>query len=244
MIVRDIMTTELVTIAPDDTLAHAANLLRQHQFHHLPVASKIYRALTEAERAAGHPRPVTLISEGILTEQDINLAAALAQQDSQQRPWQEQRVVEIMGRDAIRVTPSTSIAAATQLLVERGLSSLLVVEYTQVEQESRAVLVGLITRSDLLLALSRALGAFEPGMQLDITLPSGDLAPLARTLQLASTLHIVIRSLMAVPGADGLISAATLRLGTINPAALLIRLQEEGIQYIFGTPQVEGDTHV
>ncbi|HEX6553930.1 MAG TPA: CBS domain-containing protein [Ktedonobacteraceae bacterium] len=32
MIVRDIMTTKLVTVEPDDTLGHAAQLLRQHQF--------------------------------------------------------------------------------------------------------------------------------------------------------------------------------------------------------------------
>ena len=37
MIVREVMTTRLITVAPDDTLSHAANLLRQHQFHHLPV---------------------------------------------------------------------------------------------------------------------------------------------------------------------------------------------------------------
>ncbi len=41
MIVRDIMTTKLVTVAPDDTLAHAANVLRQYQFHHLPVVRTV-----------------------------------------------------------------------------------------------------------------------------------------------------------------------------------------------------------
>ena len=40
MIVRDIMTTHLVTVTPGDTLAHAATLLRQHQFHHLPVVRR------------------------------------------------------------------------------------------------------------------------------------------------------------------------------------------------------------
>lgn len=40
MIVRDMMTTQLVTVAPDDTLGHACNLLREHRFHHLPVVEK------------------------------------------------------------------------------------------------------------------------------------------------------------------------------------------------------------
>jgi len=39
LIVSDMLTTKLVTVFPDDTLSHAAGLLRQHQFHHLPVTS-------------------------------------------------------------------------------------------------------------------------------------------------------------------------------------------------------------
>ena len=37
MIVSEVMATKLVTVTPNDTLSHAASLLRQHQFHHLPV---------------------------------------------------------------------------------------------------------------------------------------------------------------------------------------------------------------
>ncbi len=37
MIVSEVMATKLVTVTPNDTLSHAANLLRQHQFHHLLV---------------------------------------------------------------------------------------------------------------------------------------------------------------------------------------------------------------
>jgi acetoin utilization protein AcuB len=100
--------------------------------------------------------------------------------------------------------------------------------------------VGLVTRSDLLIALSRAMGAFEPGMQLDLTLPPGDMSFLARTLLLATELRIPIRSVMAVPLDNGLPHVATLRLGTINPAPLLLRLQKEGIQYSFGNSLIEG----
>lgn len=253
MIVRDIMTTNLVTVTPDDTLAHAATLLRQHQFHHLPVARKVYEE-DDAAHAAFMARKPTLLLEGLLTSQDIDMAAALARQgassDVLQRPWQERRVVEVMHRALIRVTPTTSVAAAAQILVERGLNYLPVVEYSQAPQENRATLVGLITRSDLLLALSRAMGAFEPGMQLDIALPLGDMTPLARTLLIAAELHMPIRSIIAAPLAESIPQVASLRLGTINPTSLLLRLQAEGIEYTFGAPQadsnsapIEGDSH-
>lgn len=238
MIVREVMTTKVVTVTPDDTLSHAANILRQYQFHHLPVvkdAPGLFASETTAQR-----RPVL---EGLLTSQDVNMAATMSTMSSSellQRPWQERRVAEVMHRASIRVTPTTSVAGAAQILVERGLNCLPVVEYEPLEQgkesesnASQAVLVGLITRSDLLMVLARALGAFEPGMQLHITLPMGDLSPLAKTLLLAAELHIQVRSVIAAPGESGAPLSATVRLGTIYPAPLLKRLQEEKIAYSF-----------
>jgi acetoin utilization protein AcuB len=243
MIVRDIMTTNLVTIAPDDTLAHAVALLRQHQFHHLPV-------VRTANVTIGHEESEEkkVLLEGVLTSQDIDMVAALARQESSsrtlQRPWQERRVVEVMHRALMRVTPATSVAAAAQMLVERNLTYLPVVEYVEAANESKAVLVGLVTRSDLLVALSRTMGAFEPGMQVEITLPMADISPLAHALLLASELHVAVRSIVAVPSQDGLPVTATIRLGTINPTPFLMRLQAEGIQYSFGDPLDSGEPHV
>src|ERR1700731_3918351 len=117
LIVRDIMTTKLITVTPDDTLAHAANLLRQHGFHHLPVA-RMVKGVTFQQQENEKPGKALLL-EGLLTAQDIDLAAALAQQegaDDPQQLWQEQHVVEVMHSASLRVTLTTSIAAAAQML--------------------------------------------------------------------------------------------------------------------------------
>jgi len=194
------------------------------------------------------------VLEGLLTSQDIDMAASLgtwSSSDLLHQPWQERRVLEMMHRATVRVSPTTSVAAAAQILVERGLNCLPVVEYERTGQASqedeggtRAVLVGLITRSDLLMALARSLGAFEPGMQLTIPLPMGDLTPLAQMLLLASELRIQVRSIIAAPLEAGIPLAATVRLGTIHPAPLLVRLQEAHIQYTFADLPGEGDSHV
>lgn len=253
MIVSEVMTTKLVTVTPDDTLSHAANLLRQYQFHHLPVVR--YASAVETLKPDQASRKALLL-EGLLTSQDIELAASSGRGNSGDvlhQPWQERRVVEVMHRAAIRVSPNTSVAAAAKMLVERGLNCLPVVEYERIEQapeeqereeETQAVLVGLLTRSDLLIALARSLGAFEPGMQLIIPLPHGDLTPLARTLMLAAELHIQLRSVMAAPLQGGIPLEATVRLGTIYPTPLLARLQEEHIEYTFSDLQSEGERHV
>jgi acetoin utilization protein AcuB len=249
-VVSEIMTTKLITVTPDDTLSHAANLLRQYQFHHLPVVKASSASETlESDQASRKTLPML---EGLLTSQDIDMAATLeswSSSDVLQRPWQERRVAEVMHRAALRVTPNTSVAAAAQIMVERGINYLPVVEYERagqasVESETRVVLVGLLTRSDLLMALARSLGAFEPGMQLTIPLPMGNLTPLARTLLLAAEQHIQVRSVMAAPQKAGIPLAATIRLGTIHPTPLLVRLQEAHIQYTFADLQTEDDNHV
>lgn len=245
MIVSDVMTTRLVTVVPDDTLSHAANLLRQYQFHHLPVVRTAPTFGSIYTEKSQHP-----VLEGLLTSQDIDMAAAVGTSSSDilRQSWGERRVYEVMHRANIRVTPTTGVASAAQILVERGLNCLPVVEYERPEPSSgeqqeqddtspRPLLVGLLTRSDLLIALARSLGAYEPGMQLTIQLPMGDLTPLAKTLSLAAELHIQVRSVLAAPLEGKVPLNATVRLGTINPAPLLVRLQEEQIDYAYGEAQ-------
>lgn len=243
MIVRDMMKTQLITVEPEDTLSHAANLLRQHQFHHLPVVHKV--KVVESAQTEYKRNRTQLVFEGLLGSQDIDLAAALSRQsssDNGSKPsWQEQRVAEFMHSTALSVTPTTSVGAAAQLLVERGMSYLPVVEYSQEDSTARPVLVGLVTRSDMLLALARAMGTFEPGMQVDIVLPLGHMVSLAKALAIADELRMPIRSLLAAPLKDGVPRLAMLRLGTINPAPLLRRLKEEGIQYSFADPLAESE---
>src|SRR5438874_198025 len=106
MIVRDIMKTQLVTVEPDDTLVHAANLLRQYQFHHLPVAHKV--KATEPQHAEYKSSRIQLVFEGLLGSQDIDLAVALSERESSddgsKQSWQERRVAEFMHPTTISVT--------------------------------------------------------------------------------------------------------------------------------------------
>ena len=251
MIVSEVMTTHLVTVTPDDSLSHAANLLRQHQFHHLPVVKAVQGLKLTGQKYTTQSSLPAL--EGLVTSHDIDLAATLGAENSltkDQHPWQERRVAEVMNRSIMRVTPTTSVAAAAQMLVELGLNCLPVVEYEEAlntepgePHEERVFLVGLLTRSDLLIEFARTLGAFEPGMNLHIPLHTGNPTSLAKMLLLAAELHIKIESIIVAPPKKGVPHAATVRIGTINPAPLLVRLQQAGIPYSFADFQLEGDTH-
>src|SRR5437660_4738943 len=151
MIVREIMITRLITVAPYDTLSHAANLLRQHQFHHLPVVRVAKAPQTGKTGYSAPHRPLLLV--GLLTSYDIDLAVELEKHHSPgealEKPWQERRVVEVMHSAPMCVTPITDVAAASQIMVERGLNYLPVVVYASSElpvehtkEEEMRVLVG------------------------------------------------------------------------------------------------------
>jgi acetoin utilization protein AcuB len=251
MIVSDVMTTKLITVTPDDTLSHVASLLRQHQFHHLPVVQASGTPGSwKTEQGTGSVRPIL---EGLITAQDIEMAvAADASSDSDTRqPWQERHVAEIMHRDIMRVSPTTSVAAAAQIMVDRSLNCLPVTEYASVVQQkpnsndqgTEAVLVGLLTRSDLLLAFARSMGAFAPGMDLVLPLPAGDLTPLGKALLLAAELHIPVRSILAAPTEGNVPHVVTVRLATMYPTPLLVRLQQAQIQYSFADHSSGGVSH-
>src|SRR5258708_34227799 len=97
MIVSEVMTTKLITVTPDDTLSHAANLLRQYQFHHLPVVRATGR--NEWSGYTGSGQNALPEFQGLLTSQDIDLAAAMGNWSSSEvfpGPCQERVVVEIL----------------------------------------------------------------------------------------------------------------------------------------------------
>lgn len=232
MIVRDIMTTHLVTVKPDDTLAHAVTLVRQRQFHHLLVVRDIKAPVQEG---VTDTQQIAHEFVGLLTAQDFDLTPKHVRHDSSSdilsRTWQEQRVAEVMDASPVCVTSMVSIGAAAQLFLEHRLSCLPVVEYVQEEQTVRTLLVGVLTRSDLLRAISHAMGTFEPGMQLHISLPDGNITPLVETLQIILNLHIPIVSILAAPSNDDVLNNATLRLRTINSFPLVRELKAADITY-------------
>jgi acetoin utilization protein AcuB len=246
MIVRDIMQTQLITVEFDDTLCHAALLLRQYQFHHLPVVQHRRPPATQQEHYTC-PMPA-LIFQGLLTSQDIDMAVALAEQERASNPlarsWQERRVAEMMHTSPVSLTPRTPVAVAAQLLVERGIDCLPVIESDQTTSGASDVLVGIVTRSDILLALARALGGFEPGTQVTLQLPHGQMTPLAKALLVADELHIGVCSVLAAPLEQNISQHVSLRLRTINPAPFFMHLEREGVSYTVGDGLIGEKEHV
>lgn len=130
LIVRQVMTSRVVTVDPQDSVAVAIRLMRQGQLHRLPV-----------------------VKDGVLldivTSSDLRrvtgLASILRDPSQDNFLWRYIPVSNAMSRNLITLAPEQPIAEAAQLMIERHIGGLPVVEQGR--------LVGILTTSDLLKAM-------------------------------------------------------------------------------------------
>lgn len=128
--VADIMTTDVVTIQPQNSIATAIRLMRSGQLRRLPVVEN--GALV-----------------GIVTSGDVRritgLASVLNDPSQDNFLWHHIPVANVMSRDPIVLRPDAPISEAARLLIAHKIGGLAVVQDAQV--------VGVITTSDLLATL-------------------------------------------------------------------------------------------
>ena len=128
-----IMTTNVISVSPDDRLIHARNILFEKQISFLPVCEGITL--------------VGYLSEGMI-------ARAFAKfRDTVKKKHQEERLrytlVEnfmkvLTPDDGLTLTPENSIAEAAQIMLDRGIRGVSIVKSEKMD------LIGIITKSDML----------------------------------------------------------------------------------------------
>jgi CBS domain-containing protein len=133
--VRDVMTREVRTLAPNDRLALAEELMKQGRFRHVVVV--------DGDRVAG-----------VLSQRDI-FHGALAWSLGQGRKAHEQllaatAVKDVMASRVVTVDPDAPLAEAAALLREHKIGCLPVV--------AGDALVGVLTEGDFLALLARRSG--------------------------------------------------------------------------------------
>lgn len=138
--VRAIMRTDLVTVTPEDHLGTALARMADRDVHRLPVVQE-------------QSGDVLLV--GIISDRDLRLAAdsPFTGHDPEQiaESLRHLSVGSVMTSDPELqvVFPSTPVSEAARIMIEGSLGGLPVVE----QEHGRRFLVGLVTRTDLLLHL-------------------------------------------------------------------------------------------
>ena len=149
MIIRDFMTRQVITIAPDSSIVEAARLMLEHKVSGLPVIDAAHHVV------------------GIVSEHDL-LRRRESDKDKKQSHWlqlmvdrtgladqsarfHDRKVKEVMTPNPLTVAPSLSLGEACHLIEERGIKRLPVVENGE--------LVGIIARADLVRAFSQTVAS-------------------------------------------------------------------------------------
>ncbi len=142
MKVEQVMTRDVATARPGDTLKQAARVLVERGISGLPVVD---------ERG----QVVGVVSEGDVLTKEVGelvsrhpLAWLTGQADGGQAKLDARLVGEAMTTPAITIEAQRSLNVAAKLMVEKGVNRLPVV--------AEGKLVGLVTRADLVRAFVRA----------------------------------------------------------------------------------------
>jgi acetoin utilization protein AcuB len=100
LLVRDSMTREVMTLAPDETIGTALALCRERRIRHLPV-------LTEGRLV------------GIVSDRDLRSATPAFGDQERAAALQEILVEDVMASDVISILPDDPIEQAANTMRER-----------------------------------------------------------------------------------------------------------------------------
>jgi len=139
------MTKEVVSIAPHATVLEAARLMRRYHVSRLPVVAgggEVVGVLSEKDVA----QALDLVSPGGLLDLVLDPTGLTETRLAKMRDrLGTVRVSEVMSSEASVIAPDAPIEAAAQIMRERKINRLPVVDSGR--------LVGILTRHDVLHAL-------------------------------------------------------------------------------------------
>jgi acetoin utilization protein AcuB len=127
--VRDIMTTELVTIGMDETLEAARSIFHQRRFHHLVVMES--------------DQPVGVISDRDLLKHISPFIGVHMSERAQDVETLKRRIHQVMTRRLVSIEPDAPVVQAARTMIHHRVSCLPVLE-------AGTKLVGIVTRHDLI----------------------------------------------------------------------------------------------
>ncbi len=142
MFVKDIMTTNVITVSPETTFYEAMEIIRAKGVRRLPVVKddKVIGIVAEKDLLKASPSQATTLDVWELT----TLLSKL-------------KVKQIMKKDVVHVHPNTPIEEAAKIMADKKIGSLLVMEEEK--------LVGIITETDIFKVFINMLGAREKGFR-------------------------------------------------------------------------------
>lgn len=146
MLVKNWMSKKVVTVDVEDSMQQAIYTLQNNKIKLLPILSgeKLVGIVSDRDLKKASPSDATTLDMHEL----LYLVSRI-------------KIKDLMIKNPITVHPDHTIEEAAQLLLERGISGLPVLD-------TKARLVGIITKSDIFRALISITGLGKKGIQIGI----------------------------------------------------------------------------
>lgn len=156
MEVKDYMSTNLITVAPNTTVMKALDLMKEHDVHRLPVV--------EGDKLVG------LLTAELVAQNSPSMATSLSVHELNYL-LNKTTTKDIMLKQVITVKPTAVLEEAASIMRQQGIGVLPVLE-------SRGNLVGIITDKDIMDAFIDISGYNTPGSRLFIEINEDKPGPL------------------------------------------------------------------
>ena len=179
MRVKDIMSTNVVTVDEETLVGDAGNIMEAHRIRRLPVMrkDKLVGLVTKHMLLEAAPSPATSLS---IWEVHYLLS--------------KMTVKDIMVEHPDTISPDMPVEEALQLGQEKGYGGFLVME--------KGRLVGVVTESDIVRVMTKILGVREKGKRIDIR-ASNKFGNMKKIMEILDKNKSVLLSLMTLPPEEG-----------------------------------------
>lgn len=211
LLVEDSMTHKVVTLGSETTAEEALGLSRWKRIRHFPVVEDG-------------------VLVGVVSDRDLRSATPVLGDPGRAAALKEILVSQVMSREPVTANPQDPIELAANVMRERHIGCLPVVE------EGR--LVGIITSSDVMEALVYLVGAHEPGSRMEISVPDrpGALAGVAGIFGMCdiNIVSVAMGARTKSPSGEDLGERIIVfRVDTINPGEVVGHLENAGYRVLW-----------
>ncbi|HEM6116148.1 CBS and ACT domain-containing protein [Streptococcus pluranimalium] len=205
MAVKDFMTSKVIYVSPDTTVAHASDKMKAQDLRRLPVI--------ENDRLVG------LVTEGTMADATPSKATSLSIYEMNYL-LNKTKIRDIMIRDVITVSQDASLEDAIYIMMKHKVGVLPVVDNDQ--------LYGIITDRDIFKAFLEVSGYGEEGLRLNILL-NDTIGSLEKVVRVISDANLNIHRTVVANHKSGKTLVEIQIQGQADTQALQKALEEQGI---------------
>jgi acetoin utilization protein AcuB len=204
------MTKNPITVDSETLVLDAQRIMKENSIRRLPVVDKgnLVGIVTQHDLLQASPSPATSLSIHEL----IYLLAKM-------------NVKEVMKRNPFTLTPDTPFEEALRIGQDKKIGSFPVMD--------KGKLVGIITESDTVRFLTRALGLREEGSRVTIEGLGGKFGDLEKIIAIANQHQTIILSMISLPRTEKKDWMIVLRLKTTDPDPIVRDFKKAGFNVTY-----------